>query len=140
MTRSKLTQGKANRVHSELPLEAKTIRLSTEALRDLLTPLGAGFHVPGSEGKESGSMIHQCPMFHAAFCVRAGLCFSLQNQRMGCVGKDLKAHPAPTPCHGQGCPPAAQAAHGPHPTRPECLQRWGTYSFSGQSNDCLMAS
>ena len=34
-------------------------------------------------------------------------------QRMAWVGKDLKAHPVPTHCCGQGCHPAAQAAQGP---------------------------
>jgi len=32
---------------------------------------------------------------------------------MACVGWDLKAHPVPTPCHGQGCHPPAQAARAP---------------------------
>jgi len=32
---------------------------------------------------------------------------------MAWVGRDLKGHPVPTPCHGQGCHPAAQAAQGP---------------------------
>jgi len=30
------------------------------------------------------------------------------------VGRDLKNHPVPTPCHGQGHPPA-QATQGPIP-------------------------
>jgi len=34
--------------------------------------------------------------------------------RMAEVGRDLKNHPVPTPCHGQGHPPA-QATQGPIP-------------------------
>ena len=48
------------------------------------------------------------------------------------VGRDLKAHPAPTPCRGQGCHPAAQAAQGPVHPGPEHVQGWGSHSFSGQ--------
>ena len=33
--------------------------------------------------------------------------------RMAQVGRDLKAHPAPTPCCGQGCHPAAQLPRAP---------------------------
>jgi len=29
------------------------------------------------------------------------------------ASRDLKAHAVPTPCHGQGCRPPAQAAQGP---------------------------
>ena len=57
MTRSKLTQGKANRVHSELPSEAKTIRLGTEALRDLLKCPRVTGHVQGlSTGEALGEL------------------------------------------------------------------------------------
>jgi len=36
------------------------------------------------------------------------------------------------PCHGQGCQPLDQAAQDPISPGPECLQRWGIHSFSGQ--------
>ena len=52
----------------------------------------------------------------------------LQNHGMVQVGRDLKAHP--TPCHGQGCHPAAQAAQGPIQPGLEHLQGWGTHSFT----------
>jgi len=47
------------------------------------------------------------------------------------VGRDLKAHPVSTPCHGQGCHPPAQAAQGPIQPGLECLQRWGTTAWLG---------
>lgn len=34
---------------------------------------------------------------------------------MGWVGRDLKAHPVATPCHGDDCCPLDQAAQGPIP-------------------------
>lgn len=37
------------------------------------------------------------------------------NHRISWVWRDLKAHSAPTPCHGQACLPPAQSAH---PTLP----------------------
>ena len=54
------------------------------------------------------------------------------NSKMVWVGRDLRAHPVPTPCHGQGCHPAAQTAQGHNQPGLEHLQGWGTYSFSGQ--------
>jgi len=48
------------------------------------------------------------------------------------VGRDLKAHPVPTLCCGQGCHPAAQAARSPIQLGLEHLQGWGTHSSSGQ--------
>jgi len=52
-------------------------------------------------------------------------------QRMAWVVRDLKTHPVPPPCHGQGCPPPAQAAQ--HPIQPglERLQEWGTTASLG---------
>ena len=50
---------------------------------------------------------------------------------MAGVGKDLKDHPVPAPCHGQGCPPPAQAAQGPIQPGFECLQGWGTTASLG---------
>lgn len=41
------------------------------------------------------------------------------------VGRNLEAHPAPTPSGGQGCPLSAQAAQGPVQLGLECLQGWG---------------
>uniref|UniRef100_A0A672TM59 Uncharacterized protein n=1 Tax=Strigops habroptila TaxID=2489341 RepID=A0A672TM59_STRHB len=51
---------------------------------------------------------------------------------MVCVGRDLKAHPVPVPCHGQGHLPLDQVA--PSPVQPglEHCQGWGSHSFSGQ--------
>ena len=46
-------------------------------------------------------------------------------------GRDLKAHPVLTSC-GQGCHPAAQAAQDSIKLSLECLQGWGTHSFSGR--------
>ena len=45
----------------------------------------------------------------------------------------LIAHPIPTLCQGQGCPPPAQVAQGPIQPGLECLQGWGTHSLSMQS-------
>lgn len=42
----------------------------------------------------------------------------LQNYRMFSIGIDIKAHPVPTVCHGQGCPPPHSGCTGPHPTTP----------------------
>ena len=35
-----------------------------------------------------------------------------KNRRMVWVGRDIKQHPVPTPCHGQSCHPLDQAAQG----------------------------
>ena len=56
-----------------------------------------------------------------------------QSHRMAWVGRALKAHPAPTAFHRQGCPPAAQGAQGPIQPGPECLQRWVTTASLGSS-------
>jgi len=48
------------------------------------------------------------------------------------VGRDLKAHLVPTPCHGQGCHLPDQLRTGPHKPGLECLHGWGTHSFSRQ--------
>jgi len=42
------------------------------------------------------------------------------------VGRDLKAQPAPTPCHGQGFHPPGQAAQAPMQPGLERFQGWGT--------------
>ena len=47
------------------------------------------------------------------------------------VGKDLKAHPVSTPCHGQGHLPPDQVAPSPVQPSPEHCQGWGIYHFSG---------
>ena len=47
------------------------------------------------------------------------------------VGTDLKDHSVPTLCHGQGCPPPAQAAQGPIQPGLERLQGWGTTASLG---------
>jgi len=41
--------------------------------------------------------------------------------------RGLKDHPVLTSCHGQGCPPPAQAAQGPIQPGLECLQTWGIH-------------
>ena len=56
-------------------------------------------------------------------------CFGLEG-----TSKSIRLQP---PCHGQGCHPAAQAAQGFIQPRLECLQGWGTHSFSGQLCQCL---
>ena len=50
------------------------------------------------------------------------------------AGRDLKAHPVPTPCHGQGHLPLEQVAPSPcvQPGLEHC-QGWGSHSFSGKS-------
>ena len=55
-----------------------------------------------------------------------------QNNRTTYVGSDLKGHPVPTPCHGQGCYPPDQAAQGPIQPGLEHVQRWDMPSFAGQ--------
>ena len=57
------------------------------------------------------------------------------------VGRDLRAHSAPTPCHGQGCPPAAQLPRTPsnlalsasRDGAPQLL--WAAHSFSGSLDE-----
>jgi len=55
---------------------------------------------------------------------------------MAWVGRDLKDHEAPTPCHRQGLQPPYlmldQAAQGPIQPGLEHLQGWGIHSLSGQ--------
>jgi len=46
------------------------------------------------------------------------------------VGRDLKDQLVPTTHCGQGCHPLDHAAQGPFQPGLECLQRWGTHSFS----------
>ena len=53
------------------------------------------------------------------------------------VGRDLKARPAPTRHHEQGCLPPAQAAQGLILPGLEHLQGWDIRSFSGQLCLCL---
>jgi len=48
------------------------------------------------------------------------------------VGRDLKDHPVPTPCHGQEYHPLDQVAEGPIQPGLEHFQGWGIHSFSGQ--------
>jgi len=48
------------------------------------------------------------------------------------IGRDLRAHPLPNPCHGQGCHPPDQAAQCPIQPGLEPLLGWGICSFSGQ--------
>ena len=49
---------------------------------------------------------------------------------MGWAGRNLKAHPVPTPCCRQGCHPPAQVAQGPTQPTLEHLQGWGTTASS----------
>jgi len=46
---------------------------------------------------------------------------------MAWVGRDLKAHPVPTPCYGQDCHPLGQPAHGPIPPGHAHLQGWAIH-------------
>jgi len=55
-----------------------------------------------------------------------------QNPRMVWVGRDLKDHPVPAPCHEQGCHSPALAAEGSIQPGLEYFQGWGVHSFSGQ--------
>ena len=52
------------------------------------------------------------------------------------VGRDLRDHLVPIPCHRQDCHPLnqapAQAPQGPIQPGLECLLGWGNHSFSGQ--------
>jgi len=48
------------------------------------------------------------------------------------AGRDLKAHPFPIPCHGQGHLPPHHVAQSPIQPGLEHLQGWGIHSFSGQ--------
>ena len=56
------------------------------------------------------------------------------------VGRDFKAHPVPTPCSGQCCPPPAQAAQGPIQPGLEHLQGWGTTAPLSTLCQCLKDS
>jgi len=47
------------------------------------------------------------------------------------LGRDLKAHPVPSPSHGQGCHPPVQAAQGPIQPDLGCLPGWGTTASLG---------
>jgi len=49
-----------------------------------------------------------------------------RNHRMAQVGRALKEHPVPAPCHGQGCHPPAEAPQDRIEPDLECLQGWGT--------------
>ena len=55
---------------------------------------------------------------------------------MAWVGRDLKDHQVPNPCHRQGCFPLNQAlgqvAQGPIQTGLEHLQEWDIHNFAGQ--------
>jgi len=55
-----------------------------------------------------------------------------KNHRMAWVERDFEAHPAATPCHGQGHPPTSSGCLGPIHPGPKCLQEWGIHGFSGQ--------
>ena len=48
------------------------------------------------------------------------------------VGRDLKDHLVPTPCHGQRHLPLDQGAQSPIQPGLEHCQGWGTHSCSGQ--------
>jgi len=52
--------------------------------------------------------------------------------RMAYVGGDLKDHLVPNHLLWTRLPPTSSAAQGPIKTGLECLQWWGTHSFSGQ--------
>ena len=51
---------------------------------------------------------------------------------MALVGRDLKAHPVPSPCSGQGHLPLDQAAQGPIQSGLEHIQGQSILSLSGQ--------
>jgi len=54
------------------------------------------------------------------------------------VGRDLKAHPAPTPAVGRAVT-TSSAAPGALQRGPECRGGWGTHSFYGQPCQRLTA-
>jgi len=60
----------------------------------------------------------------------------MQSQH-GWVGRDPKAHPAPTPCHGQGRHLAGQVRKGPIQPGLERLQGWAHMASLGS---CARAS
>ncbi|EOB08416.1 hypothetical protein Anapl_06434, partial [Anas platyrhynchos] len=51
---------------------------------------------------------------------------------MAQVGRNLKDHPFPPPCHGQEHLPPDQVAQSPIQPGLEHLQGWGIHNFSGQ--------
>ena len=55
------------------------------------------------------------------------------NHKTVWIERDLKDNQFPTPCHGQGCHPPAQAAQGCIQLDLKHLQEWAIHSFSGQS-------
>ena len=55
-----------------------------------------------------------------------------QNHRLVWVGRDLKAHPVPALCHGQGHLPLDQVAQSPIQPGLDHCQGWDSHSFSGQ--------
>ena len=71
------------------------------------------------------------------YCLQILLCiqsvlWTPVNHRMVWVGKDLKDHLVPPPCHGQGHLPLAQVAQSPVQPGLEPFQGGGSHSFSGQ--------
>jgi len=64
----------------------------------------------------------------------------VHNHRMVCVGRDLRDHPVPTPCHGQGCHSTDQAAQGPIQSGFEHLQGWGTQLLTLMICHCIHLS
>jgi len=52
---------------------------------------------------------------------------------MGWAGRNLKAHPVPTPLLWAGCPTPAQAAQGPIQLGLAHLQGWSMHSSLGSS-------
>ncbi|KAK4808149.1 hypothetical protein QYF61_000129 [Mycteria americana] len=63
----------------------------------------------------------------------------LKTSKLVWVGRDLKDHRVPPPCHGQGCLPLEQAAQSPIQPGLEHFQGWGIHNFSGNLFQCLTA-
>jgi len=70
-------------------------------------------------------------------CAQATNIHRIIEPHNGLVGRDLKDHPFPTPCHGQGCHSPDQAAHSSIQPGLENLQGWGTTASLGS---CARAS
>ena len=56
---------------------------------------------------------------------------------MAWIEKDHNDHVVSTPCYGQGCQPADQAAQSHIQPGLECLQGWGIHSLLGQAVQCV---
>ena len=59
---------------------------------------------------------------------------------MAWIGRDLKDHVVPNPCHEEGCHPSDQAAQGPIQPVLEHLKGWSLLSFTFSFLECPCAA